>query len=182
MSTQQTVGAGPVALVERRRKCLKQNRDKWNQANPGVETSRLQAAFVKYWNGLSPEAIKGKTAKLMSKEARAKAREALLKHGPNNKLALCWSLKSPVGKTYQFKNLGHFVRTNSHLFTAEQMRSTSSGKPAIQRALYALSPRRKNNKETIHGWRWHINGKDPESFLAPSSFDLSGDEQKPCPP
>lgn len=91
--------------------------------------------------------------------------------GPSSVHALCWSLKSPDGVVFQFKNLSHFIRTNSNLFTPEQLVVvTKTGITRIGRRLEALSPRRKRTPHLqADGWTWHIN-HNPESLLITSAF------------
>lgn len=110
-------------------------------------------------------------------EARAKAVAAMRKLGPNNRNSRCWSLRSPNGKTYQFRNLGFWVRENKQLFDQDEMRITASGKLLIECALQELSPRRKRCRETAHGWRWHINKEEFDSYLANTPVRQPG--QKP---
>jgi hypothetical protein len=84
--------------------------------------------------------------------------------------ALFWSLLSPCGQVFKFRNLAAFVETNKHLFTPHQLEHVrnSKGRPRARviGSLAELSPRRKRNCETIFGWRWHIDGKDNETLLS----------------
>lgn len=84
--------------------------------------------------------------------------------------ALFWSLLSPCGQVFKFRNLHAFVESNQHLFTPYQLEHVrqANGRPRARviASLGELSPRRKKNCETIFGWRWHIDGKDHETLLA----------------
>jgi hypothetical protein len=124
-----------------------------------------------------------------SADEKAKLHEAKRRlvnsKGPQHELALCWSLRSPNGDVFQFKNLVHFVRTNRSLFSEYELEERTYGKnlsvPRIVRQLIALSPRNKHPRETVRGWRWHIDGKEPETYLGilPNTLlDRSADDNK----
>lgn len=92
--------------------------------------------------------------------------------GPLNHKALVWKLRSPEGKIYQFRNLAHFIRENEELFDPEDVVwKPVPSRPSVMKclayyALASLAPRRKVNYETRKGWRWHIDGQDPETLLS----------------
>ena len=103
-------------------------------------------------------------------EAREKSRQTTKAKKELHPNALFWSLLSPCGQVFKFRNLNAFVESNQHLFTSHQLEHVrqSKGRPKarIIVSLGELSPRRKRNCETIFGWRWHIDGKDHETLLA----------------
>jgi hypothetical protein len=107
---------------------------------------------------------------LHSAEVREKAWKTEREKKQFHQNAMFWSLISPCGQVFKFRNLNAFVETNKHLFTPHQLECLMPTKgrplPRIIRLLGALSPRRKRVSETIHGWRWHIDGKDHETLLA----------------
>jgi hypothetical protein len=102
-----------------------------------------------------------------SVEARKKHKETQLAKGENMECALFWSLISPEGVVYRFRNLAAFIRNNKNLFTSDQLSPVNfRGRTRIEAAIAMLSPRRKNCVERCHGWRWHIDGKHHETFLS----------------
>ena len=107
---------------------------------------------------------------LHSSEIREKSRKTAKAKKELHPNALFWSLLSPCGQVFKFRNLNAFVESNQHLFTSHQLEHVrqSKGRPKarIIVSLGELSPRRKRNCETIFGWRWHIDGKDHETLLA----------------
>lgn len=64
-----------------------------------------------------------------------------------------WCLSSPEGKCYEFRNLRHFVRTNSELFTADELKPV--GKiPRAAVYLGRLRPSLSKPRACWHGWTW----------------------------
>lgn len=101
---------------------------------------------------------------LVDKQVVDKRRDVVLSKGQNHECALCWSLKSPDGQIFQFKNLRMFVQTHRHLFTEDQLklqrtRNTGRQKERIIGQLAKLSPRSAHNYNNVHGWTWHINNE-----------------------
>lgn len=86
------------------------------------------------------------------------AANPLTAKGVENRLAKWWHLRSPDNKTYRFKNLLEFVRTNPELFDEEDIQWREKGKcHQVCKAsigLAILSPRKKNPKGTWKGWTW----------------------------
>jgi len=107
---------------------------------------------------------------LHNSEVREKAWKTAREKKEFHENAMFWSLISPCGQVFKFRNLNAFIETNKHLFTPHQLECLRPTKgrpvPRMVRLLGALSPRRKRACETIHGWRWHIDGKDHETLLA----------------
>ena len=107
---------------------------------------------------------------LRTPEAREKARKTSKAKKELHQRAMFWSLVSPCGRVFQFHNLCAFVESNTHLFTPHQLvyMSLPNGRqiPRVSRALLQLSPRGKFVRETVYGWRWHIDGKHHETLLA----------------
>ena len=107
---------------------------------------------------------------LHSPEAQEKSRQTSKAKKQLHPNALFWSLLSPCGQVFKFRNLAAFVESNQHLFTPHQLEHVrqANGRPRarIIASLGELSPRRKRNCETIFGWRWHIDGKHQETLLA----------------
>ena len=102
-----------------------------------------------------------------SADARNKHRYTQLAKGENMECALFWSLISPEGVVYKFRNLSSFIRNNKNLFTSDQLLPVNSlGRTRIEAAIAMLSPRRKNCVERCHGWRWHIDGKHHDTLLS----------------
>lgn len=71
-----------------------------------------------------------------------------------------WSLKSPHGEVFVFRNLANFVRTHRSLFLRADLKKLTIRKSFICRAttgLAQLRPGRKMKKqpESWKGWAWH---------------------------
>lgn len=79
--------------------------------------------------------------------------------GPSSRLAECWSLRTPDGRTFQFKCLPHFIATHPEEFTEDQLVKNRFGKTRAECNLGGLSPRRKRPKQSAYGWTWFINGE-----------------------
>ena len=155
--------------AEKKRLCFR----RWLEKKGHVFTTKeerdaqLANASKKYLAIETKEHRKARMDKAQGKEARDKARAKMLSYGEGFPGALFWSLMSPDGTVYKFKNLPHFIRSNRHLFTDEQLLPVNkAGRTRIEAAIYMLSPRRKHCVEHCHGWRWHIDGKEPASYLA----------------
>ncbi len=65
-----------------------------------------------------------------------------------------WSLRSPAGEVYKFKNLAFFVAKFSELFTHDERKITASGQPLAQVMLGRLRPSNKHPSRSWHGWTW----------------------------
>lgn len=64
-----------------------------------------------------------------------------------------WSLRSPDGEIYRFRNMSYFVAEYVHLFDdyeLEQIREY----PRAYYMLSRLSPSRKYKLKSWHGWTW----------------------------
>jgi hypothetical protein len=106
------------------------------------------------------------TERIHRPEVRDKARRTVLSKRDKHEAALVWSLRSPNGAVYHFRNLACFIREHCELFTPEQLRPVNRlGRTRIESSLSLLSPRRKHCARSAHGWMWHIDGKEPESYL-----------------
>lgn len=78
-----------------------------------------------------------------------------LQPNENHCLAKDWSIRSPSGTIFHFRNLPHFIRTHQHLFSQEELKPESrQGLPAAAHALGMLRPDRKNRRLSWHGWTW----------------------------
>ncbi len=77
-----------------------------------------------------------------------------------NHSAIDWSLRSPEGESYQFRNLAHFVRTHSELFAPDDLLPHPSRPTSlICRAVVGLGqlhPGRKMKRkpQSWKGWTW----------------------------
>jgi hypothetical protein len=97
---------------------------------------------------------------------REKARQTKLSRRDRHQAALVWSIRSPDGAVYRFKNLCCFIREHRELFSAEQLVPVNRlGRTRIEASLSLLSPRRKHCSQVAQGWTWHIDGKEPETYL-----------------
>jgi len=111
-------------------------------------------------------------AQQMSDEEKARCRKQLASNPSpysvrdvNHPFSLYWSLRSPEGQTFRFKNMRDFVESHRHLFTEYQLRAAARNVPYVVYQLRRLSPRFKRPAMVSHGWTWHIN-KEPESICA----------------
>ena len=84
----------------------------------------------------------------------ARRNSPILQADENHCLAKRWSLRSPEGKIYKFKNLAHFVRTHKNLFRPEELALVSPNRPAAVFYLGMLRPERKNRRLSWHEWTW----------------------------
>jgi hypothetical protein len=97
---------------------------------------------------------------------REKARQTMLSRRDKHQAALVWSLRSPDGVVYRFKNLACFIREHINLFTPQQLTPVNRlGRTRIEASLSLLSPRRKHCSRVAQGWTWHIDGKEPETYI-----------------
>lgn len=64
-----------------------------------------------------------------------------------------WSLCAPDGTRYTFRNLAHWVRTHTELFTPEDLEPCGKTLKAIH-CLGQLRPGRKYVTESWHGWKY----------------------------
>jgi len=78
-----------------------------------------------------------------------------------------WRIRSPRNKTYCFKNLAEFVRTNKHLFNDEDLVIKDNKNTVAERGLMCICPRRKEVRGSWKGWTWvsqteriHNEGRD----------------------
>ena len=117
-----------------------------------AESRRL--GCIKMRASLSPEKKANNEAKRIANQLSKKERHAQ---------ARVWSLINPSGEIFFFRNLSAFVRDNADRFSTEVLGGRSLD--TIIANLQRLSPRAKVNTETAYGWRWHIHGKEPESYL-----------------
>jgi hypothetical protein len=62
------------------------------------------------------------TERIHRPEVRDKARRTVLSKRDKHEAALVWSLRSPNGAVYHFRNLACFIREHCELFTPEQLR------------------------------------------------------------
>lgn len=106
--------------------------------------------------------------RIHSHTARENHRAIQLAKGPENISARFWSIISPNGVSYRFRNLKAFIRENRHLFTdKELLLINKDGRTRIYASLSRLSPRRKHcGENTIIGWRWNVDGETPSSLLS----------------
>jgi hypothetical protein len=73
-----------------------------------------------------------------------------------NNRAIVWFLRSPSNVTYQFRNLAHFIRNHSELFTEYELGVVNRfGRTRAQGGLSQLSPHNKHAKGSWHGWTWN---------------------------
>lgn len=159
-----------AARAERIRKDRANNPEKYRKA----EMKKARA------NGVLPrkEAFATKVkATLHDAVIREKARTTLKQKGAEHPSARVWSLISPSGLVFQFKNLVRFVESHSELFTEDQLTPVSSKKgrpcPRVARSLSMLSPRKKHPCETMHGWRWYIDEQNREIVSVSVKFESS---------
>jgi len=106
---------------------------------------------------------------LHSSAVREAAQKTAKSKGEQHNAARFWSLISPSGQVFRFRNLTAFIESNKHLFTPYQLEHVRPSKgrsiPRVVAALAMLSPRKKHPCGTMHGWRWHIDGKHHETLL-----------------
>jgi hypothetical protein len=115
----------------------------------------------------SPEIARECIKNANTKDVRDRVRATQLGKGESNEHARVWSLISPDGEVFKFRNLSKWVSDNQRFFTPEQMAPANKrGTPKIVFALHHLSPRRKKCVEQIFGWRWHIDGKHHDTLLS----------------
>jgi hypothetical protein len=77
--------------------------------------------------------------------------------GIENRMAKWWYLRNPENKTYRFKNLLEFVRSNHELFAKEDVQWRQKGLGLVCNAtngIASISPRKKNPKGSWKGWTW----------------------------
>jgi len=70
-----------------------------------------------------------------------------------------YSLKSPQGEVFQFRNLSYFVRGNLKLFK-DFPAYGALGKINVRSVmveLFRLCPWAKNKRDKWHGWTWHTD-------------------------
>jgi hypothetical protein len=128
-------------------------------------SKHLKEQRMRYQENETVEQRARRMAVLRTPEVNRKRSETGRSLGPNHSHALCWSLCSPDGKIFQFKNLAAFIRENRGLFTEEQLVSVNKfGRTRIEAAIAMLSPRRKKCVEHCCGWTWHVNS-EKESLL-----------------
>lgn len=75
---------------------------------------------------------------------------------PLNCLAKEWSLLSPDGIIYKFKNLSYFVKTHKDLFPQHLLRERRSA-PFVAKRLSELAPWRRSKRKRpthVYGWTW----------------------------
>lgn len=109
----------------------------------------------------TPEMKAARMAGLRLTESRNKAAQKT-----RERCALFWSITSPEGEHFRFKNLSEFVRENGSRFGEYMMQPVSrTGITRLEAAIRSISPRRKHPVEQCHGWRWSIRGEDPLSLL-----------------
>lgn len=116
---------------------------------------------------------------LHAEDVREKVHKILKAKGEKHPAARFWSLMSPCGKVFRFRNLTAFVEAHKELFTEDQLfmvpRRRGRPLPRVVGALGCLSPRRKNPSQTMHGWRWHIDGQHHETLLSVLPNDPQAD-------
>lgn len=88
----------------------------------------------------TPESIR-----LMLEGAR---RSPILQPDEHHINAKSWSLRAPDGIVYRFRNLKHFIRQNPGLFGRGEAAARAFA------GLGNLSPDRKNQRGSWHGWTW----------------------------
>lgn len=101
-------------------------------------------------------------------EVIEKNRATALAKKDSHHLARTWSLISPEGRTFRVRNLGAFIRDNLSLFD-EAIWGKRSWE-SIYNSLCQLSPRRKEVRGVIFGWRWHIVGHHHDTLLSVIPF------------
>lgn len=111
------------------------------------------------------------------KEARAKkaagtmtgrAGRGRAAKGTRHHAAKFYELKGPDRTLYEFKNLRHFIRTNKHLFSEDELKTYSTSRPGTTYAEVALrnlfALRKDGERRTTHWHGWTIGDKSEESL------------------
>jgi hypothetical protein len=81
---------------------------------------------------------------------RKKLRQlAIARRGPGNPREKIWRLRSPDNRVFIFKNLQHFIRTNSDLFLPEDLNTRAS------KGIQSICPRKKICVGSWKGWTWY---------------------------
>jgi hypothetical protein len=151
------------SLAQKRRWLEKNGHQFWTEEDRAAHLNTIRGEYLAKE---TPSQRMARMAGTQTPSARAAAKAAMPK-GPNAPTALFWSLISPNGVTYKFKNLAAFVRDNRRLFTEEQLRPVNKhGRTRIEAAIAMLSPRRKHCVEHCCGWRWHVDGRHHETLLS----------------
>jgi hypothetical protein len=99
---------------------------------------------------LSPEARKKAAPNLMGRKMGGRAAK-----NENHYRATEGFLRDPKGRLHKFKNLSHFIRENSHLFSEEDVTWRKSSRYFKCRALGGLQsimPTKKNPMGSWKGW------------------------------
>lgn len=85
----------------------------------------------------------------------AKQPDLSITAGPKHRAAKVWRLRSPDGRTYEFKNLQDFIRQHSDLFDPSDVEWVKSGRNVHCRAsggLASISARRAKAVGSWKGW------------------------------
>jgi len=96
-----------------------------------------------------------KTRKILAEKTRAHPKTG---HFPTNHNAKAYSLKSPNGKIFQFRNLSYFVEKHREEFTELYNIIDDAKLQTIHTGLANLAPRIRKPKKSWRGWTWHDCG------------------------
>ena len=131
-------------------------------SRPGADQSKKGLDAI----GKMTDEQRHERAKKTAKKLLGRAGKGRNAKGLNNHSAKFYELKSPDQKLYSFKNLSHFVRKNSHLFTEKELKYYPSrhANYAVT-ALGQLFLLKKNGERKLHYWHgWTIGDKSEKSL------------------
>ena len=102
----------------------------------------------------TPE-IKARAVKMSREEVKTSPKRGRFETNVN---AEEWHLRDPQGVEHHFRNLRHFIRNNTSLFTARQTEvRKKNGGTRVEGCLYRLSPRNKFPATCSQGWTWILD-------------------------
>ena len=78
--------------------------------------------------------------------------EAIIGLGETNGASVHYSFRSPDGVLYTGRNISHFVRNNSHLFSAYHLQHSPSSKHRVSRATVRLTRLNLGLNKSWFGW------------------------------
>ena len=82
-----------------------------------------------------------------------------------NFAAIDWSLSSPTGEVFIFRNLQHFVRQHRHLFSHAETEGCETGSCLAAHQLGRLAPWRKHPIPSWKEWTWEYDSNTNERTI-----------------
>ena len=152
--------AASISLKNRKAEMVEASRK--SMSRPDVIEKIRNAAMIR----AESKSFKSHLPELLKAGRDARRRSPLCQKDENNGSAKSWSIRSPSGIVYEFKNLRNFLRNNVNLFDSQDVawfdkKMKRNGVARIiqkclaEGGIRSICPRNKNSCGSWKGWTWH---------------------------